>query len=62
MFPVVLQTIVATPPLLSLKMAYRNPKTGLTRGVSQRKLASEAYHAIGGVARNSIVDRAIAGH
>ena len=24
--------IAATPPLLSLKMAYRNPKTGLTRG------------------------------
>ena len=45
-FPVVSQTIAATPPLLSLKMAYRNQKTGLTRGVSQ--LASEAYRATGG--------------
>ena len=40
------QTIAATPPLLSAKTAYRNPKTGLTRGVSQKKLASEAYRAI----------------
>ena len=62
MFPVVSQTIAATPPLLSLKMAYRNPKTGLTRGVSQKKLASEAYRAIGGIARNSIANRAIVGH
>ena len=58
-FPVVSQTIAATPPLLSLQMANRNPKTDLTRGVSQRKLASEAYRAIGGVARNSISNRAI---
>ena len=27
MFPVISQTIAATPPLLSFKMAYRNPKT-----------------------------------
>ena len=40
-------------------MAYRNPKTGLTRGVSQKKLASEAYRAIGGV---GIANRAIVGH
>ena len=59
MFPVVSQIIAAKPPLLSLKMAYRNPKTGLTRGVSQKKLASEAYRAIGGVARNSIANCAI---
>ena len=50
--------IAATLPLLSLKIAYRSPKTGLTRGVSQKKLASEAYRAIGGVARNSIANRA----
>ena len=50
------QTIAATPPLLPLKMAYRNSKTGLTRGVWQQKLASEAYRAIGGVARNTILD------
>ena len=49
-------------PTSSLKMAYRNPKTGLTRGVSQEKLASEAYRAIGGVAGNSIANRAIVGH
>ena len=32
------------------------------KGVSQKKLASEAYRAIGGVARNSIANRAIVGH
>ena len=37
-------------------MAYRGPKT-----VSQTKLVSEAYRAIGGVARNSIANRAIVG-
>ena len=47
-FPVVSQTIAATPPRLSSKMADRKPKTGLTRGVSQQRLASEAYRAIGG--------------
>ena len=56
------QTIAATPPLLSLKMAYRSPKTELTRGVSQEKLASEAYRTLGGVARNSIANRTIVGH
>ena len=49
-------------PTLSVKMAHRNPKTDLTRGVWQKKLASEAYRAIGGVARNSIANRAIVGH
>ena len=49
-------------PTSFLKMAYRKPKTGLTRGVSQKRLASEAYRAIGGVARNSIANRAIVGH
>ena len=62
MFPVASQTIAATPPLLSIKMAYRSPKRDLRRGVSQKKLASEAYRAIGGVARNSIANRAIVGH
>ena len=33
-------------------MAYRNPKTGLEGRVSQEKLASEAYHATGGIAWN----------
>ena len=32
------------------------------KGVSQRKLASEAYRAIGGVARDSIANRALVGH
>ena len=49
-------------PLLSFKMAYRNPKTGLTRGVSQTKLASKAYRFTGGVAQNSIANRTIVGH
>ena len=50
MLLVVLQTIAAAPPLLSAKVAYRNPKAGLGGGISQKKLASEAYRAIGGVA------------
>ena len=33
------QTSAATPPLLSVKVAYRNPKTGLTRGHRGKKLA-----------------------
>ena len=60
--PVVSQTIAAARPLLSMRMNYRNPKTGLRRRVSQRKLASEAYRAKGGVARNSIANRALVGH
>ena len=32
------------------------------KGASQKELASEAYRAIGGVARNSIANRAIVGH
>ena len=43
-------------------MSYCSPKTDLTRGVSQKKLASEAYRALGGVTRNSIANRAIKGH
>ena len=40
----------------------QSTKTGLTReGESQKKLASEAYRATGGVARNSIANRAIVG-
>ena len=49
-------------PTSFCKMAYRSPKTGLTRGASQKKLASEAYRAVGGVARNSIANRAIVGY
>ena len=52
-FPVVPQTIAATPHTSFLKNAYCSAMTGLTRGASQKKLASEAYRAIGGVARNS---------
>ena len=51
-----------TPEIAPVKVAYRNPKTGLTRGVSQKKPAPEAYRAIGGIARNSIANRAIVGH
>ena len=50
------------PPLLSVSMAYRSPRTDLRRGVSQKKLAPEAYRALGGVARNSVASRAIVGH
>ena len=41
------QTIVATPPLLSANMAYRNPKTGFGGGGIAEKLSSEADRAIG---------------
>ena len=54
------------PTSFRVKMAYpalsQSISTDLTRGVSQKKLASEAYRAIGGVARNSIANRAIVGH
>ena len=43
-------------------MAYRGPMADLTRGHRRKKLASEAYRATGGVARNSIANRAIVGH
>ena len=36
-FPVVSQTFSATPPLLSLKMAYCSPKTDPARGGYRRK-------------------------
>ena len=39
------------------KTGMSQPKTDLTRGASQKKLASEAYRVIGGVARNSIANR-----
>ena len=61
MFPVALQPIAATPPLFSVKLVDCSPKAGLGRRVSQKKLASEAYRAIGGVARNSIANHAIVG-
>ena len=50
MFSVVSQTIAATPSLLSIRMAYHNPKTGLNwrgRIAEIDKLASEAYRAFG---------------
>ena len=52
---------VTKPPLLSVEMVYRNPKTDLTRGVSQKRPPSEAYRATGRVARNSITNNAILG-
>ena len=36
--PEVSQTIAATPPLLSVKMACRSPKKGLTRGHRRKNL------------------------
>ena len=45
-----------------LKNGLWQSKTDRTRGVSQTKLASEAYRAIGGIAWNSIANRAIVGH
>ena len=51
-----------TPTSFHVKIAYGRPKTDLTSGVSQRKLASGAYRAIGGVTRNSLANHAIVGH
>ena len=45
-----------------MKVAYRSPKTSLTNGVLQKQLAPQTYRARGGVARNSIANRAIVGH
>ena len=56
------QTIAAIILLLSVKNGLWQSKTDLTRGASQKKLATEAYRAIGGVARNSIANHAIVGH
>ena len=45
------------------KNAPSNPlATSRNKGVSQKEVSSEAYRAIGGVARNSIANRAIVGH
>ena len=56
------KTVDATPPLRVHKNGLSQSKDRPWSGVSQRKLAGEAYHAIGGVARNSIANRAIVGH
>ena len=61
-FPVISQTIATTPPLLSVKSGLSQSKDRPNKGASQKILASEAYYAMGGVARNSIADRAIVGH
>ena len=50
LFPVVSQTIAAAPPLLPVRLAYRNSKTGFGGRVSQKELASEAYRPKGGIA------------
>ena len=42
-------------------MAYRNPKTDITRGHRKKKLVSKAYRATGGGARDSIANRANSG-
>ena len=42
-------------------MAFRNPKTVAEQGGIAEKLASEAYRAMGGVARKIIANRAIVG-
>ena len=60
-FSAVSQTTAATLPLLSVKKAYRNPKTGLGEGASQKKLASQACRAKGGIAWSSIANRALVG-
>ena len=46
-FSVVSQTLAATPLLLSVKMAYRNPRQALERGHCRKKFTSEAYRDMG---------------
>ena len=56
-FHVVSQTIAATPPLLSLKMAWSQSKDRPNKGIyAGLSLPLTAYRAIGGVARNSITN------
>ena len=44
-------------------MACRNPKTGLNKwGIAEKGLPLKPYRAIGGIARNSIANRATVGH
>ena len=49
-------------PTSFLKNRPLQSKDRPNKGVSQEKLASEAYRAIGGVARNAFANRAIVGH
>ena len=49
-------------PTSFCKNGLSQSKLDLTRGVSQKELGSEAYRATGGVARNSIANRAPVGH
>ena len=55
LFPVVSQTIAATPRL-------SQSKDRPNKGASLKKLASEPYRVIGDVARNSIANGAVVGH
>ena len=50
-----------TPPAFQ-KIGVSQSKDRPNKGVSQKKLASEAYRATGGVARDSIANHAIVGH
>ena len=49
-------------PTSSRKYGLSQSKDMPTKRALQKKLASEAYRAIGGVARNSIANYAIVGH
>ena len=44
-----------TPTSFRTKMAYRNPKTDVTRRASQKNLASEAYRAKEGAAHEMVL-------
>ena len=50
------------PPCRRLKNGLSQSKDRPNKGVSQKKLASEAYRATGGIARDSIANRAVVGH
>ena len=49
-------------PTSFLKNGLSQSKERANKGASQEKLASKAYRAIGGIARNSIANRTIVGH
>ena len=61
-FSVVSQTIAATPPLLSVQKWPRAIQRRALEGGIAERIASEAYRAIGGIAWNSIANRAEVGH
>ena len=56
------EALAATPPLRVRRNGLSRSQDRPNKGASQKNLASEAYRAKGGVARDSIANRAVGGH